>query len=72
MKANRLFIKTKNKKIEYMQDKVCLLYTSKIHIPLKKMQSKALGQIAEICFVIHPADVLEKEGMFQISEITIS
>ena len=45
---------------------------NKIHIPLKKMQSKALGQIAEICFVIHPADVLEKEGMFQISEITIS
>ena len=34
--------------------------------------TKALGQIAEICFVIHPADVLEKEGMFQISEITIS
>jgi len=42
-----------------------------LSIPLKKMRSKALSQISEICFVIHPEDVVEEEGMFKISEINI-
>lgn len=44
---------------------------NKLSIPLKEMRSKALTQIKEICFVIHPEDVVEEEGMFQISEIRI-
>lgn len=44
---------------------------NKLSIPLKKMRSKALRQISEICFVIHPEDVVEEEGMFKISEINI-
>lgn len=40
-------------------------------ISLKEMRSKALSQISEICFVIHPEDVIEEEGMFQIGEIAI-
>jgi hypothetical protein len=47
---------------------------NKLSVPLKKMQSKALGEISEICFVIHPDDIVEKieEGMFRISEIKVS
>jgi len=44
---------------------------NKLSIPLKEMRSKALTQIKEICFVIHPEDVVEEEGMFQIGEIRI-
>ena len=35
------------------------------------MRSKALGNISEICFVIHPEDVREEEGMFKIGSIKI-
>lgn len=41
-------------------------------VPLTKMQSKALKNISEICFVVHPDDVVEDEGMYKISEIKIS
>lgn len=44
---------------------------NKLSIPLKEMRSKALTQIKEICFVVHPEDVVEEEGMFQIGEIRI-
>lgn len=42
-----------------------------LQVPLKKMQSKALTEISEICFVIHPDDVVETEGMFKIGKISI-
>ncbi|MDD3279699.1 MAG: toll/interleukin-1 receptor domain-containing protein [Lachnospiraceae bacterium] len=42
-----------------------------IRVPLKKMRSKALNGISEICFVIHPEDVIEDEGMFKISSIKV-
>ena len=42
-----------------------------ISIPLVKMQSKALKTISEICFVIHPDDIVEDEGMYKISNIRI-
>ena len=44
---------------------------NRLSVPLKNMQTHALHQISEICFVIHPDDIKEKEGMFQISEIKI-
>lgn len=44
---------------------------NKLSIPLEKMRSKALGNISEICFVIHPEDVREEEGMFKIGSIEI-
>lgn len=44
---------------------------NELSIPLEKMKSKALSNISEICFVIHPDDVVEDEGMFKISEIQI-
>lgn len=44
---------------------------NEISIPLNKMKSKALSNISEICFVIHPDDVMEDEGMFKISELRI-
>ena len=44
---------------------------NRLSIPLKKMRSKALREISELCFVIHPEDVVEEEGMFRISEIGI-
>lgn len=44
---------------------------NKMSISLKGMRSNALNQISEICFVIHPEDVVEEEGMFQIGEIRI-
>lgn len=40
-------------------------------ISLEKMRSKALANISEICFVIHPDDVVEDEGMYKISNICI-
>lgn len=42
-----------------------------LSVPLKKMRSQALSEISEICFVIHPDDITEEEGMFQISKIKI-
>lgn len=45
---------------------------NKFSIPLEKMRSKALSDISEICFVIHPDDVVEEEGMCKIGEIEIS
>lgn len=44
---------------------------NRLQIPLEKMKSKALGNISEICFVIHPDDVVEDEGMYKIGEIKI-
>ena len=44
---------------------------NKRSISLKKMKSKALSNISEICFVIHPDDVMEDEGMFKIKNIEI-
>lgn len=44
---------------------------NKLSIPLAKMQSKALGEVSEICFVIHPDDVSEDNGEFGISGICI-
>ena len=44
---------------------------NQIEIPLSKMRSKALGNITEICFVIHPDDIVEDEGMFIIGNIQI-
>ena len=38
---------------------------------LKKIKSKALNNISEICFVIHPDDVVEEEGMFKVGEMEI-
>ena len=42
-----------------------------MRVPLKKMRSKALSEISEVCFVIHPDDVVETEGMFRIGQIAI-
>ncbi|MCI9273215.1 MAG: toll/interleukin-1 receptor domain-containing protein [Clostridiales bacterium] len=44
---------------------------NKLSIPLERMRSKALRNISEICFVIHPDDVVEEEGMFKVGEIEI-
>lgn len=44
---------------------------NKLKIPLERMDSKALSNISEICFVIHPGDVKEEEGMFKVGEIMI-
>lgn len=44
---------------------------NEIRISLKEMRSKALSDISEICFVIHPDDVVEDEGMFKIKDIEI-
>lgn len=44
---------------------------NEVSIPLKSMPSKVLSEISEICFVIHPQDVSETEGMFKISGITV-
>lgn len=46
--------------------------TNILSVPLEKMRSKALSNISEICFVIHPDDVVEKEGMFKIGKIGIN
>ena len=42
-----------------------------LSIPLREMRSKVLSEISEICFVIHPDDIIEKEGMFQIRDIKV-
>ena len=42
-----------------------------LEISLEKMRSKALNNISEICFVIHPEDVVEEEGMFKVESIKI-
>lgn len=44
---------------------------NKLSIPLERMVSNALNNISEICFVIHPDDIVEEEGMFKIGEIEI-
>lgn len=44
---------------------------NKLSVPLKEMRSKALSNISEICFVIHPDDVVEEEGMFKVGGIEI-
>ncbi len=44
---------------------------NKLNIQLENMRSKALSNISEICFVIHPEDVTEEEGMFKISGVEI-
>lgn len=45
---------------------------NKVSIPLERMRSKALSDISEVCFVIHPEDVVEDEGMFKISMIEVT
>ena len=45
---------------------------NQIEIPLSGMRSKALINITEICFVIHPDDIVEDEGMFMVSNIQIN
>ncbi|MBQ2634737.1 MAG: toll/interleukin-1 receptor domain-containing protein [Oscillospiraceae bacterium] len=42
-----------------------------ISLPLSVMKSNALNRISEICFVIHPEDVTEAEGMFKISDVHV-
>lgn len=44
---------------------------NKLSISLEKMRSKALSNISEICFMIHPDDVREDEGMYKIEGIEI-
>lgn len=44
---------------------------NRLSIPLSQMRSEALSEISELCFVIHPEDIIEKEGMFQISKINV-
>lgn len=44
---------------------------NRLSVPLKKMKSKALNNISEICFVIHPDDVVEEEGMFKVGKMEI-
>lgn len=50
--------------LDYGENKFC--------ITLDEMRSEALSNISEICFVIHPDDVVEEEGMCKIGEIEIS
>lgn len=44
---------------------------NQLSIPLEAMKSNALSHISEICFVIHPDDVREEEGMFKIGDVKI-
>ncbi len=46
--------------------------SNKLSVPLERMRSKALSSISEICFVIHPDDVVEHEGMFKVGAIEIN
>lgn len=41
-------------------------------VPLIELQSEALKQISEICFVIHPGDTVENEGMIKVCNIRVS
>lgn len=43
-----------------------------ISIPLSNMKCEALHNISEICFVVHPEDVVENEGMFKICNLQVS
>ena len=45
---------------------------NKLSVPLDEMRSKALSNISEICFVIHPDDVVEEEGMFKVGAVEIN
>lgn len=42
-----------------------------LSIPLEKMHSQALYKISEICFVIHPGDVVGTTGTFEIQKVEI-
>lgn len=42
-----------------------------LKVPISVMKSKVLSEISEICFVIHPEDVVEDEGMFKIGSLKI-
>lgn len=44
---------------------------NQVRLHLDKMRSNALGEVSEICFVIHPDDVLEDEGMYKIGKIKV-
>jgi len=41
-------------------------------VPLIDMRSEALTRISEICFVIHPNDTVETEGMVKIRNMRVS
>ena len=41
-------------------------------VPLIDMQSEALSNISEICFVIHPGYTVENEGMIKICNMRVS
>jgi len=45
--------------------------SNRIEIALNEMKSEALRQISEICFVIHPHDIVEVEGMFEIINLRV-
>ena len=45
---------------------------NRISVPLLPMKSDALGHISEVCFVVHPEDVVEAEGMFRIGELFVN
>lgn len=60
---NIRILETYEFQIEYGENEISIL--------LKDMRSKALSNISEICFVIHPDDVVEDEGMFKIKNIEI-
>ena len=42
-----------------------------VAIPLSKMRSTALERISEICFVIHPDDLVEDEGIYILRDFRI-
>ena len=44
---------------------------NELSIHIEKMKSNALTSISEICFVIHPDDIVEDEGMFKMGNINI-
>lgn len=71
---NRIFIEFKysdtNRILETFEFPI-VYGENKLSIPLEKMKSNALHTISEICFVIHPDDVVEDEGMFKIENIKI-
>ncbi len=45
---------------------------NKFSVALAEMRSNALKQISEICFVIHPGDTVENEGMIKINNLRTS
>lgn len=57
MKSNRLFIKTKNKKIEYMQDKILeLLFIFSEYFLFKK--GKLLFHVSKITVIVIAPNIL--------------